>query len=106
MFHFVKNIDEIGDYAHMYKDDVSGIVIVNDGRSGMSHSVHPNIHHSGSAIGMKKIGYWKKTDKIVKAGFCKYNISSFVCDYNDPFDRIVADECMCEGCRTRRSITV
>lgn len=36
----------------------------------------PNIHFSGSVSGMKKLGYWKKNDEIVRCGNYYYNLSA------------------------------
>lgn len=39
---------------------------------------HPSIHISGSVRGMKKCGYWKKDDVIVRVGSYYYNLSIYV----------------------------
>ena len=38
---------------------------------------HPSIHVSGSIRGMKKRGFWRKTDIIVRCGSYYYNLSIF-----------------------------
>lgn len=36
---------------------------------------HPSIHYTGSARGMKKLGYWGKNDECVRCGSYIYNLS-------------------------------
>ena len=36
---------------------------------------HPSIHYTGSVRGMKKLGYWRKTDRCVRCGQYIYNLS-------------------------------
>lgn len=36
---------------------------------------HPSIHHTGSVAGMKKLGYWGKSDVCVRIGDYIYNLS-------------------------------
>ena len=57
---------------------------------------------SGSVTGMKKLGYWDKSDRIVLSHGWKYNIDRFVCDKKNDLEMIVADECMCRACLKRR----
>jgi hypothetical protein len=68
----------------------------------MGHSVHPNIDITGSVRGMKQLGYWDKTDKIVRSHGWQYNISKFV--VSNELDKIVAEYCQCEGCKARRNL--
>lgn len=37
--------------------------------------IHPSIHYTGSVAGMKKLGYWNKSDICVRCGQYIYNIS-------------------------------
>ena len=97
MTRFIKSV---GKCANLYRNDSTGIAWISDGSTGIQHSVHPNIHRTGSVRGMKELGYWDKTDKMARCNGYIYNISKFVCD--DEYDRIVADECMCECCKKRR----
>lgn len=53
-----------------------GIVFIKSG--GFYYSCHPNIHKSGSVKGMIKLGHWKRTDKIIRRGEYKYNVSKIV----------------------------
>ena len=53
---------------------------------------------------MKNLGYWGKDDRIVTSHGWKYNIDRFVCDKENRFETIVANECMCQGCMERRRI--
>ena len=73
-----------------------------DGSTGLGISVHPNLDKSGSVTGMKKLGYWDKSDRIVLSHGWKYNIDRFVCDKKNDLEMIVADECMCRACLKRR----
>ena len=52
---------------------------------------------------MKNLGYWDKSDRIVQSHGWKYNIDRFVCDKENEFEMIVADECMCQACIERRN---
>ena len=93
-------IKEVKDHVFLYRDDKTGIAWIEDGTTGLRHSVHPNIATSGSIIGMKKCGYWNKKDVCAKSDGYIYNISKFVVD--DELDNIVANECQCEECKKRR----
>ena len=95
-------IKEVKEYADLYVDDKTGIAWIENGSTGMSHSVHPNIDSSGSVRGMKNLGYWDKNDKIVRSHGYQYNISRLV--ISDELDKIVADYCNCESCRERRNV--
>lgn len=96
-----KLIKNVGYRANLYRDDPTGIAWIEDNYYGILHSVHPNIDCTGSAEGMVKRGYWNKDDITVRAGNYIYNISKFVSDGG--LDEIVADECMCTCCVTRRA---
>lgn len=97
-------IREVKPYCNLFIDDKTGIAWIENGSTGMVHSVHPNIDDSGSVKGMKQQGYWNKDDKTVRSHGFIYNISKFVA--SDELDEIVADECQCEECRKRRNETV
>lgn len=97
-----KFIREVKPYAKLYRDDRTGIAWIEDGSTGLGVSVHPNIDKSGSVIGMKKRGFWDKSDRIVQSHGWKYNIDRFVCDKKNELEMIVADECMCQACMERR----
>lgn len=99
-----QSIKKVGEYATLYRDDRNGIAWIENGSTGLGHSCHPNIDASGSVSGMKNRGYWDKTDKVIQSHGFKYNISRFVIDKENEFDRIVADECMCQECLKRRKI--
>jgi len=60
-------IKEIEPHRNLYRDTVTGIVWIEDNTSGNSISIHANIHKSGSAGGMKRLGYWRRND-VLKAG--------------------------------------
>lgn len=75
-----KLIKEIRPYVKLYRDTNNGIAWIEDGSTGLGISVHPNLDKSGSVTGMKKLGYWDKSDRIVLSHGWKYNIDRFVCD--------------------------
>jgi hypothetical protein len=95
-------IKEIEPSVRLYRDDRNGIAWIEDGRTGLGISVHPNIDISGSVAGMKNLGYWGKKDRTVRSHGWIYNIDSFVCNENDKLEMIVANECRCQGCIERR----
>lgn len=41
-------------------------------------AMHPSIHYTGSVRGMKKLGYWGKTDVYVRCGDYIYNLSKTI----------------------------
>lgn len=59
-----KLIKEIRPYVKLYRDTNNGIAWIEDGSTGLGISVHPNLDKSGSVTGMKKLGYWDKSDRI------------------------------------------
>lgn len=95
-------IREIKPYVNLYRDTLNGIAWIENGLTGLGISVHPNIDKSGSATGMKNLGYWDKKDRIVHSHGWKYNIDRFVCSKYDELEMIVANECMCQACIERR----
>lgn len=101
---FRKNYQQkkISEGITLCKDNTTGIAWIINGRTGMSHSCHPNIDISGSIRGMKNLGYWGKNDRIVRSHGYQYNIDLFVIDKNDELDVLVANECMCDSCIERR----
>lgn len=97
-------IREVKTHAKLYKDTVTGIAWIEDGSTGLGFSVHANIDSSGSVVGMKNLGYWSKNDRTVRSHGFIYNIDSFVCNKENKFEMIVANECTCQGCVERRKI--
>lgn len=95
-------IREIKPHVNLYRDTLNGIVWIEDSSTGLGISVHPNIDKSGSVTGMKNLGYWDRSDRIVQSHGQKYNVDRFVCDKDNKLEMIVADECMCQGCIERR----
>lgn len=95
-------IRQIKDHVNLYRDDKNGIAWIDDGRTGLGISVHANIDSSGSVSGMKKLGYWKKSDRTIRSHGWIYNIDSFVCNKDDELEMIVANECRCQGCLERK----
>ncbi len=101
-------IREIEPGVILYRDDKTGIAWIADGRTGCGISIHSNISDTGSARGMKHLGYWKKKDRTVRSHGFIYNIDTLVYDwdkgsYNRELEDIVANECMCQSCVERRS---
>lgn len=99
MKQFIRQIEE---NVNLYRDDKNGIAWIEDGRTGLGISVHANIDSSGSVLGMKMCGYWRKKDRTVRSHGRIYNIDSFVCDKDNRLEMIVTDECRCQGCIERR----
>lgn len=98
-----KLIREIGKYKNLYRDTVSGIAWIEDGNAGVGISIHSSIDISGSVRGMKKLGYWRKTDRTVRSHGCIYNIDTLIVDNNNPLEKLLADtECKCQACIERR----
>ena len=93
---------KIEEHKLLYRDNKTGIAWVEDGTVGLSYSIHPNIDASGSTIGMRKCGYWGKTERVVRCGSWKYNIDRLVYDENNKYEKIVLDECRCDACLERR----
>lgn len=94
-------IEEVKPYCELYIDDNTGIAWIENGSTGNGHTCHPNIDITGSVKGMKKLGYWKQDDKVVRSNGFYHNISKFVC--NDELDEIVSEHCQCEECKKRRN---
>lgn len=101
---FRKNYQKkkIADNIILCKDLITGIAWIVNGRTGMSHSCHPNIDVTGSVTGMKNKGFWGKKDRIVRSHGFQYNIDIFDIDKEDELDVLVGNECMCAGCLERR----
>ena len=95
-------IKDVKPYCPLFIDDKTGIAWIENGSTGTGHSVHPNIDITGSVSGMKKLGYWDKSDIVVRSHGYHYNISKFVC--SDELDKIVADYCRCESCLERKGM--
>lgn len=95
-------LNVINDRAKLYRDTNNGIAWIEDTSTGNSISCHANIDSSGSVRGMKKLGYWKNTDRTIRSHGFIYNIDTYVVNINDPFERIVAAECKCDACIQRR----
>ena len=65
-----------------------GIIGIKNYSQGFMNIAHPNIDSSGSVSGMKKLGYWGKTDKIEKVFGCNVNKSKIV--ISDEIDNFIA----------------
>lgn len=95
-------IKEIKSHRKLYRDTVTGIAWIEDEISGNSISIHANIHRSGSVRGMKRLGYWRRNDRVVRSHGWQYNIDTLVYDKDNELEQIVANKCMCQACIERR----
>lgn len=95
-------IRDVKPYAKLYRDTTTGIAWIEDVSSGCGWSVHSNIDITGSVRGMKYLGYWGKKDRTVRSHGYIYNIDTFICDKDNEFQTILANECRCQGCCDRR----
>lgn len=93
----IEKIKELDEHHILYRDSKNGIAWVCDTSSGMCYSAHPNIMQSGSVRGMKALGYWDKSDKVVESHGYKHNISKLV--ISDTWDKVVAAHCQCSECK-------
>lgn len=96
----VKSKEDLGNYKTLFMFE-NGLVMIQDGSTGMFHSVHPNIDSTGSVSGMKKLGYWGKGDVTLRAGGFIHNISRIAYSNDDPLDMIAYEKCMCPTCAAR-----
>jgi len=88
-------LEQIDECTALYRDEDTGIAWVENGHTGNGHTCHPNIHHTGSVNGMKRLGYWRHSDITVRSHGFIYNISKFT--VSDEFDRLAAKHCRCGG---------
>ena len=86
----------------LYQDTNNGIAWIEDGRSGIGISVHPNIDVTGSVRGMKQRGYWGKNDRTVRSHGWIYNVDRLSYDKSDTLECVVANACMCIACAERK----
>lgn len=87
-------LKELAPYITLYRDE-TGIAWVENGIVGLGHSCHANINVSGSVSEMKKLGYWRKDDRIVESHGWMYNIDW--CVVSDEYDEIARQHCQCGG---------
>lgn len=95
-----KLIEVIQPSVKVYQNPMTGIAWVKDGRNGLRHSCHPNIHKTGSVKGMIARGYWAEDDKVISSNGFKYNTSHLI--VSDELDSIAADHCECRQCLLRK----
>jgi hypothetical protein len=91
----MKHIKSVGSYKELYVCDRTGIAVVRDGSTGMSHSAHPNIDASGSVRGMKRLGYWGKKDTVVRTNGAIYNVSLLRNHTENKWTKIATMQCKC-----------
>jgi len=82
-------------HVRLYRDPKTGIAWVEDGTSGLGHTSHANISSTGSVRGMKQLGHWAKSDRMVRSHGWIYNIDT--CVVTNDLDRIARDACRCGG---------
>lgn len=98
-----KLIRQINEYQALYRDTSNGIAWIEDGSTGTGISIHSSIDSSGSIRGMKKIGYWRKSDRTIRSHGFIYNIDTLSYDKNNALERmLVSAECKCAACIERR----
>jgi len=81
----------------LYRDDKTGIAMVEDGRNGNNCTLHPNIDSSGSVDGMVNQGYWSRADKTVQAMGAIHNISVYVPEADPQINAALHEHCQCGG---------
>lgn len=67
-------VRRVGSSKFLFVDPKTGIAWIEDGRTGLGHSCHPNISATGSVRGMKGRGFWGKRDRTVRSHGFIYNI--------------------------------
>ncbi len=77
-------------------DSKTGLARYENGSTGTIHSCHPNIHRSGSVVGMRQRGFWGPKDRTITVGNYIYNIDHRI--VSDDIDQLVADSCKCAAC--------
>ena len=91
-------IKKINDCQEIIRHNKTGIVFVDDGKTGCIHSHHAAIDSNGSVIGMKRRGFWGRNDfiKFNVVGM-SVNISSSCC--TSSFGLVTRILCNCPECR-------
>lgn len=90
---FLKEIEE---HIELHRCPRTGVAFVKNGKHGLIHSAHGSIDITGSVIGMKLRGYWRKKDRTVRTHGAIYNIDSFI--VTDKYDAIAGANCRCPSC--------
>jgi hypothetical protein len=90
---------ELQPHVTLCRDRVTGVAWVEDGRSGLGHSCHPNIDETGSPQGMVKRGYWKRSDRLAHSHGFIYNVERVV--VTDELDKVAQEACRCVACAER-----
>lgn len=88
-------IKELEPSISLHRCPKTGLAWVEDGKAGVAHSAHPNIHHTGSVRGMKRLGYWNKADRTVRCRGFIYNVDHVA--VTDQYDQVAAEHCQCGG---------
>lgn len=88
-------IKQLAPYIELHFDERTGIAWVANGTAGTGHTCHPNIDRTGSVRGMKKLGYWAQSDRVVRSHGFIYNIDRLI--VSDKWDEIARQHCRCGG---------
>jgi len=80
----------------------TGIAYVDDGSTGCRYTVHPDIDVTGSVVGMRRLGYWGKYDRVECFGSAKYNIDILSYNHKSELETELANRCQCAACIERR----
>lgn len=90
-------LQRIEEHVVAYIDDATGIVWVENGKTGMGHSAHPNIDQTGSIPGMRsRYPSWRNVRIVLSHGWY-YNIDVLAVNPEDPYDVFAAQHCQCGG---------
>ena len=90
---------EIKEHVTLNRDRKTGLAFIQDGTTGLHHTIHPNIDSTGSVSGMIANGPWEKDDIVLSTPYGHYNLSQKV--ITDDYDKIVAQHCLCNVCKAR-----
>ncbi len=93
-------IKQLDDNRILFRDRQTGIAWVDDYFTGLGYSCHPNIDVTGSPEGMVNLGYWQKSDILVRSHGFIYNTSKLAVD--GTFDSIAAKYCICPSCAAKK----
>jgi hypothetical protein len=85
----------LDEYHKLFRCSETGIAWVEDYSAGIAHSCHPNIAASGSVGNMRRLGYWGKHDRCVRAHGFIFNTSHVVA--TDQYDELALHYCRCGG---------
>jgi hypothetical protein len=88
-------VKQLAPYIELHFDERTGLAWVENGSAGCGHTCHPNIDKTGSVRGMKKLGYWAQSDRMVRSHGFIYNIDRLA--VSDKWDEVAREHCRCGG---------